>query len=211
MHDADRDFIHLLRRQALYRNRNQAARALIGRFTRFRLDLPNDARHIVPSINLNRIQQLLPRFVHGHLRDHFQLLNHGSFGLAQLVFFPIEPALTLVQLLVALFQSLHPLVELAASALDTLIFIIKVPPASLKFGVRFRHPPPRARLGIGDNLQFLGLGVLQNLLDVFRCLYERALAFLLLLLQQQLHTATAAEDIAGAGSNKRDNEYCNSQ
>ena len=117
----------------------------------------------------------------------------------------------LVQLLVALFQAFHALVQLAAAALDALVFIVKIPPPAPELGVRVRDPPPSAGLGIGDDLKFLGLGAIQDLFGIFRCLDKRALAFLLLPLQQLLHAAAAAEGIAGPNSNERDNEYCDSE
>ena len=103
---------------------------MVGCFARFGFHLADDASHVVARIKLYGVQQSLPRLLDCHLRDALKLLQDIRCRLFDFILFFIEPALTLVQLLVALFQAFHTLVKFVAPALNTFVFVIQIAAAA---------------------------------------------------------------------------------
>ncbi len=87
------------------------------------LDLPNHPQHVGPGVALDLGQELRLGLLATHTRDALQFLDRLPVQSFQLVVLSIEGALALAEHLVAFFQLVHPLVELAASPLQPFFFL----------------------------------------------------------------------------------------
>ncbi len=140
-YDRDRDFGHVVRRHPLDGVGDQLARPALAFGLSFLLDLPDDADHVAAGLALDLGQQQRLGIVPAHARDALQLFDGLLVQRLKLVFLPIEGALALVQLLVALLDLLHALVHFGPPALQPLLLTpeLAAPARGLGFGL-VPHP-----------------------------------------------------------------------